>query len=305
MHFKRRGRLLHEDRRQRIARRALLLEGFQAAVLTSIGARMYQLQIMEADAFRLLAEESRINTRLVAPDRGRIWDRQGTVIAMSSPSYRITLTPESAGDIPEVLDRLALLLRLDPDDLERIRGAIARNPAFLRMDVANPVTWDQLALVTANAPVLPEFDAETFAMRTYPLDGDFVHQAGYVGPVSGSELEAQAVPDPLLALPGFPIGKTGIERALDLQLRGRATTRDLEVNAVGRVMRDPGGTDPTAGADVQLTLDHRLQRFIQARLAGNSAAAVVMDVTTGNLLGCVSAPSFDPNLFTRRISAED
>ena len=125
------------------------------------------------------------------------------------------------------------------------------------------------------------------------------------GPVSDRDLAAQETPNPLLQIPEFQIGKIGVEFKMEDQLRGKAGTRRIEVNAGGRVMRELSRDDYTPGNDLQLTIDHGLQNYAQARLAGESAGAVVIDVETGDLLAMASAPSFDPNLFVRGISSKN
>ncbi len=162
-----------------------------------------------------------------------------------------------------------------------------------------------MAEVAVNAPALPGVSPEVGLSRRYPLGPDFAHVVGYVGPVSDYDLSRTDDPDPLLQIPKFQIGKTGVEAKLERTLRGKAGASRIEVNAVGRVMRELDRQDGIPGADVQLTIDHRLQNFIQARLAGQSGAAVVMDVRNGDILAIGSAPGFDPNKFVRGISTAD
>ncbi|MFP4274709.1 MAG: penicillin-binding protein 2, partial [Paracoccaceae bacterium] len=141
--------------------------------------------------------------------------------------------------------------------------------------------------------------------RHYPMGPDFAHVVGYVGPVSDSDLSRYADPDPVLRIPRFQIGKVGIESRHEEQLRGKAGTRRVEVNAAGRVMRELDRREGTPGADMQLTVDQGLQRYIQARLGSESASVVVMDVESGDLLAIASSPSYDPNKFVRGISVSD
>jgi penicillin-binding protein 2 len=141
--------------------------------------------------------------------------------------------------------------------------------------------------------------------RRYPLIDDFAHVVGYVGPVSDADLAELEDPDPLLQIPKFQIGKIGVERWMEADLRGRAGTKRIEVNAVGRVMRELDRQEGIAGTDIRLTINADVQNFVQARLGDESAAAVVMDVTNGDLIAVASAPSFDPNLFVRGISRTD
>jgi len=162
-----------------------------------------------------------------------------------------------------------------------------------------------VAEVAVNTPALPGVNPEMGLSRVYPLDTDFAHIVGYVGPVSDYDLSKLESPDPLLQIPRFQIGKTGVESKLEESLRGRAGTSRIEVNAVGRVMRELDREESVPGASVQLTVNHALQNFCEARLSGESAAAVVMDPRNGDILAIASAPSFDPNKFVRGISAKD
>ena len=153
-----------------------------------------------------------------------------------------------------------------------------------------------------NAPSLPGISAEVGQNRSYPLDEDFAHVVGYVGPVSERDLAEVNDPEPVLQIPEFQIGKIGVERWREDILRGHAGHKRIEVNALGRVMRELERNDPTQGANIRLTIDAALQNFTQRRLKGESAAAVAIDVTNGDILAIASAPSFDPNLFVTGIS---
>jgi len=128
---------------------------------------------------------------------------------------------------------------------------------------------------------------------------------GYVGPVSDYDLSKLEDPEPVLQIPGFQIGKSGVEARMEDDLRGRAGTSRIEVNAAGRVMRELARDEGQSGHDLHLTIDAGLQNFVQARVAGESAGVVVMDVDSGDLVAVASAPSFDPNLFVRGISVTD
>ncbi|PKP84315.1 MAG: penicillin-binding protein 2, partial [Alphaproteobacteria bacterium HGW-Alphaproteobacteria-2] len=285
-----------------VTRRGLVLGGLQAAVAAVLIARMRDLQVAEADKYRLLAEENRINMRLLPPTRGLIFDRQGVLLAENRPSYRIVMVREEAGDVAMVLDRLQALLGFDDAIRAQALAELGRRSPFVPVTVLERVSWDAVAQVSVNSPVLPGVTAEVALVRHYPLDTDFTHIVGYVGPVSDYDLARLNDPDPLLQIPRFQIGKFGAEAELEESLRGRAGTRRIEVNAAGRVIREIERQEGTPGADVQLTVDHALQNFVQARLGSESAAVVVMDVTNGDILASGSAPSFDPNAFVQGIS---
>ncbi|MFN3721871.1 MAG: penicillin-binding protein 2 [Paracoccaceae bacterium] len=286
-------------------RRALLLGGAMTAMFAVLGGRMRYLSVDQADQFKLLAEENRISIRLIPPARGLIHDRNGKVLAGNEQNYRVVITREDAGNVDEVLAKLAHIIPLTADDLDRTTKEMRRTSPFAPITVADRLTWEDLSKIALNAPSLPGISPEVGLSRQYPRDTDFAHVLGYVGPVSERDLADLESPDPLLRIPKFQIGKIGVERWLEDDLRGRAGTRRIEVNAVGRVMRELEREEGDPGSDVRLTIDADVQNFVQARLGDESAAAVVMDVNNGDLIAIVSSPSFDPNLFVRGISHTD
>jgi penicillin-binding protein 2 len=294
-----------EDSQKRITRRVLVMGGAQAAFVGALGLRMRQMQIRDAEQYRLLAEENRISLQLIAPARGRVLDRFGDVLADNRQTYQVTIVRERAGDLALVLRRLQLILPITDGEIAEILKNSKKTSAFVPLTVAEDITWETLSRVAVNAPALPGVNLETVLQRTYPFGPDFAHTIGYVGRVSASDLEETVTKDPLLTLPGFKIGKISVEKAFETELRGVQGTLAVEVNATGRVMRDLERTAPTAGEDLHLTLDHHLQNFTLARLGDLSAAAVVLDVRNGDILASVSAPSFDPNMFVNGISSRD
>ncbi|MEL6241794.1 MAG: penicillin-binding protein 2 [Pseudomonadota bacterium] len=300
-----RPRVDTEASHRTITRRAAVLGGLQLAFMGGLAARMRYLQVEEADQYRLLAEENRINIRLIAPSRGEIFDRNGVPIARNAPSYRIVIVREDAGDVDAVVKKLRMLVALDDDQLERALNEVKRSAPFLPITLAEDVPWDDVSRVSVNAPSLPGITPEVGLSRVYPLGSDFAHVLGYVGPVSDYDLEKIENPDQLLRIPRFQIGKVGVEAKSEDVLRGAAGAKRVEVNANGRVMRELDRREGIAGADMQLTLDAGLQSYVQARLTGESASAVVIDCETGDLRAICSAPTFDPNLFVRGISVAD
>ena len=290
----------------RIGRRSLVLGGAQLAVAGVLGWRMRQMQVEQADEFRLLAEENRINMRLIAPARGLIFDRSGIPLAENAQNYRIVIVREDAGDVEAVIARLRELIFIDETETERALKEIARRSPFVPVTITENRNWEDIATVAVNAPALPGITPDVGLTRNYPLGQDFAHVVGYVGPVSDYDLSRLDDDDPLLQIPKFQIGKTGVEQKYEHDMRGKAGARRIEVNAAGRVMRELGRDEGVPGADIQLTVESRLQNFCEARLAlGLSASAVVMDVQTGDLLAVGNAPSFDPNKFVRGISVSD
>jgi penicillin-binding protein 2 len=292
-----------------VTRRSLFMGGCMAAMVAALGARMRYLGVEQADEFRLLAEENRINIHLIPPARGLIQDRNGKLIAGNEQIYRVVITRENAGqtedDVQLVLNRLSHIIPLTAEDLADAMKDIKKNSAFVPITVADRISWEDFSRVSVNSPALPGVTPEVGLSRVYPRDIDFAHVVGYVGPVSEKDLSELESPDPLLQIPKFQIGKIGVEKWMEDTLRGSAGTKRIEVNSVGRVMRELDRVEGIKGSDIRLTIDADVQNFVQARLGDQSAACIIMDVDNGDIIAAVSSPSFDPNLFVRGISSAD
>jgi penicillin-binding protein 2 len=289
----------------RITRRGLVLLGLQAGVVGTLGWRMHQLQIVQNEHYHSLAEENRISIRLIPPARGLIFDREGRVLAENRQNYRIVMIREQARQPAAVLERLATIIDLPEANRERTLREMATTAAFVPVVVTEFLDWEDVVRVTANAPVLPGVITEVGLSRHYPHPNETAHVVGYVGPVSERDLAQLDRPDPVLRIPRFQIGKNGAEHRLEDILRGQAGNMRLEISAAGRVMRELGRTEGTPGKDVQITLDLGVQRYAMERMAGESAATVVMDVTNGDLVACAASPAFEPNSFVFGISSRE
>jgi penicillin-binding protein 2 len=289
----------------RLTRRAALVGGLQLLFMGGLAVRMQQLQIDQADQFRLLAEENRINIRLIPPARGEIFDRNGLRLAENIPSYRIVMVREDAGNVAEVMERLSRIVPMTEEERTRAVTEVERAAPFLPVTIIDDVSWRDVSQVSVNAPALPGVSPEVGLTRVYPRGSDFAHVVGRVGRVSQKDLDALEEPDQLLRIPRFQIGKLNVEARAEDLLRGTAGTKQVEVNAAGRVMRELDRRVGNSGADVQLTIDAKLQGYVQARLGDESAAAVIIDCESGDLVACASAPSYDPNLFIGGISSAE
>ena len=284
------------------SRRTALVVGGQFALLSGLVARMYYLQVHQADRYRTLADENRINLRLLPPPRGFIVDRFGEAMAINVQNYRLVIIPEQARDAPETLRRLVGLVEISDRDRRRVLREIKRRRAFVPLTIRDGLSWSEVSRLEVNAPDLPGVDIDVGLSRFYPQGTVAAHILGYVSAVT----EKLRTGDPLLELPGFRIGKRGIEKRHDLALRGSAGSSEVEVNAIGRVIRELRRREGQAGQRVDLTIDASLQAFVAERLAvEKSAAAVVLDVRNGEVLAMVSTPSFNPNAFNEGLSVPE
>ena len=281
-------------------RRAIIVGGAQALLTAALAGRLYQLQVVDSERYQVLADENRINMQLLPPARGRIFDRFGQVLAENRLNYRLIVVPEAALDLDRALDEIAALVPIEEHDRERVLREARRKPQFVPITVRENLTWDEVSQIEVNAPDLPGVMIDVGSRRLYAFGHDTVHIVGYVGAVNESDLER--TDDPLLSLPDFRIGKNGAEKVLEGSLRGEAGSRQVEVNAYGRVIRELNRRTGRPGDDHMLTVDLGLQQYVQARFGEESGSAVVLDVHSGEILALASMPSYDPNLFTSGIS---
>ena len=272
----------------------------QALLFAALGGRLYQLQVVDSDRYKVLSDENRVNLRLIAPPRGRILDRFGTPLADNRQNYHLVIVAEQAADIPATLDSLARLIKLDAADRNRVMREVRRKHSFVPVVVRDNLSWDEMAKVEVAVPELPGLSVEQGLTRNYPFRETAAHVIGYVAAVSEQELTG----DPLLELPDFRIGKTGVEKTEDLALRGTAGTRQVEINAFGRVVRELAHVDGQPGQDVVIGLDMAMQEFVTQRCAGEqSVASVLLDAISGEILASVSIPGFDPTSFADGLSS--
>ncbi|MFC5343314.1 penicillin-binding protein 2 [Brevundimonas staleyi] len=291
------------ERQGSFLRRTFVVGGLTAIGVTALTVRLAQLQVVQAQEYTTLASLNQFNFRLIPPPRGRILDRNGVVIAGNRPSFRVLVVRDETKDLDQTLD---LLGRLLPDTLDRRRTIIREvnaAPRFSPVPVKSDLTWEEFAKVNIYAPELPGVMADMNEARYYPHTGAFAHVIGYVAKVSDRDIKAirdrGEQPPQIMFNPGFRIGRTGVEKALDAQLRGEAGGKRVEVDARGRVVaEDVGGSRPAVpGAEVILTLDADIQNRALEVFGEEAGSCVVMDVRTGDILAMVSSPSFDPNLF--------
>ena len=279
-------------------RRALLLMGGQVAILGALGARLYQIQVVEGARYTTLSDENRISARMIAPPRGRILDRFGVSLAGSRTNWRALLIAEQANDVGTTLEAFSRIIPLSESETARIDRDVHRHRKFIPVLVRDFLSWDDMAAIEVNAPDLPGIVVDVGTTRLYPFGEQLAHVVGYVAPPN----ETDVADDPLLALPGIRIGRAGVEKYHDVALRGRAGSVSLEVNAVGRVIRELDRTEGVQGTEVGLTIDVGLQQAVLDRLGDESASSVVLDCQTGEVLAMATNPSFDPSLFNSGVS---
>ncbi|MCC6597611.1 MAG: penicillin-binding protein 2 [Alphaproteobacteria bacterium] len=280
-------------------RRAFVVVGAQGALLGVLGARLAWLQISEGPRYRTLSDKNRINIKIQAPARGHIVDRFGAPLAVNNPNFRALIIPEQAQSVEQSLRALQKIIDFSEKELQDVLKQAKKSAKFIPVEVMDDLSWDDVTKIEVNLPDLPGLSTQVGERRSYPFGEATAHLVGYVGAVSKSEIGE----DPLLRQPGFQIGKSGLEKRFDSVLRGESGTSEVEVNVVGREVRELKNQPSNQGGRITLTIDGELQRFAQNRLSQErSASAIVMDAITGAVYALSSVPAFDPNAFNGGIA---
>ncbi len=291
------------DRALSFSRRAFVIGAFQAGFLAVLCGRLAWLQVVEGNRYKTLAESNRINLKMMAPARGQIVDRFGVPFAVNNQNFRVIVVPEQTDDLEQSLRQLQKLIKIDDATLDKVIKLAKKSPSYTPIEVVDDLEWEQVATVEVNIPELPGMSIDVGEVRHYPFGDAAAHIIGYVGTASKQDQERDK--DPLLTLPDFQVGKIALEKTMDTYLRGKAGSSEVEVNVVGREVRELHNLKSHEGSRVVLSIDAELQRFAQQRLsAERSASAVVMDVHSGEIYALASYPAFDPNYFTGGISHE-
>lgn len=301
----------HDPERQEIvSRRTMLFGGGVSIAVFAIAGRLYQLQIADHEKYQTLAQENQFNRRVLTPLRGDIVDRFGNVLASNRKNFRILLLPEQSQNVNETLDHVAQIVPVPEDRRNRIFREIRRRGAFTPIEIENNLDWDTFSRINYELPHLAGVLPDVGDTRDYPLGNATSFVLGYVGAVTDADLASQESDEErtLLRQPGFKVGRDGLERTYEKELRGEAGKMNVVINAHGRVIEEvkDGAVQPVQGKPLTLTIDAELQTHAMNVLATpgerqpdepQSAAAVVMDVVTGDILVLASTPAFNPNDF--------
>ena len=264
--------------------------------------RLWYLQVISSDRYLNLAEKNRIRYIPIAAPRGPIYDRDGKLLVQNRPAFTISVLRQEIDDRDALLQRLSLYLGMPLEDLNKRFAKGGRYHRYRPFPLAEDVGRDILERVQENALDLPGVLAEVRPVRSYPDGSMAAHLFGYLAEVTEDDLNHAKGDDYRL---GDLIGKSGLEKRLEIQLRGTAGERLVEVDVRGKELRQLKTLEPIPGNRVYLTLQRDLQRTAEAALGNQAGAAVALDVKTGEVLAMVSHPTFNPAAFASGISGEE
>lgn len=294
----------HQQRR-RLALRVWVAGLFVVSLFGLLGWRLWHLQVERYEGLAARADRNRIAVVPIPPRRGEIRDRNGEVLARNYRDYTLSVVPARAGKIPEMLDALSELVWLSPSDRRRFQLNMKQSGRYASVLLRNNLTEDEASWFAVNAYRFPGVELSARWVREYPHGESAAHVLGYVGRISEQDIAALEARDELGNYRGTTvIGKKGIEKTWESTLHGRTGLKEVEVTATGRPVRTLRRVDPQPGENLILSLDIGLQKIAEEQFQGRRGALVAIDPRTGEVLAFVSAPSFDPNLFTDGIDVD-
>jgi penicillin-binding protein 2 len=277
-------------------------------VLLTLGllGRLFLLQVLRHDYYAELSQGNRVRTEPIPAARGLILDRHGEVVAGNQPAYQLELVPEEVPNLQAALDGLVQLDLIRAEDVDELKKIVRSRRAFDSVPVRLRMSDEDVAKFAVRRFEFQGLDIKTRQTRSYPNGDMAVHALGYVGAISEADL---ARIDRAAYSGTALIGKQGVESAYETKLHGTNGSREILVNASGRSVEKQGAFipnlrthAPTAGEDIVLAMDLKVQRAAEDALAGRRGAVVAIDPNNGDVIAMTSRPGFDPNLFGRGIT---
>ena len=290
---------------KKFGRRSFLIGTSQLILVGLLIRQIRQIQLNESEKYRLLAEENRIDIEILPPLRGVIFDKKGTILAKNKENYRIKILRDKNINLPNVMENLSKLINISQERKIEIIKKLEKKRSNSSIIIAENLSWIEFKHVLVNLPSLPGIVPEVDLKRFYTKKELLAHLLGYVGVISRKDLKRISTDDPILQIQDFKIGKVGIEKGLDMYLRGQVGLGKFEVNASGKIIRKLAEEPSSSGKDIHLTIDSNLQKFSMLRIKDYSASAVVIDLSNGGIICMASNPSYDPNKFVEGISQKD
>ena len=280
--------------RQIMTRRTFIIGAGKLGLLILLAGRMCYMQFIKKDEYRTLSDNNRIKMILLAPLRGQIFDASGNVIAKNNSCFRLLLDKNGNPKFSNEIDNLIKILELDNDQIEEVKKRVSKGGRRVAATIIDYLDWPQVAAIEERKSDFNSLFIDIGFERFYKYGIATANLIGYLGRPSSTECQSTKLTDET-----FKIGKNGIEKYYEELLRGEHGYKRIEVNALGKYVRELGKSASTPGKDIHLNIDCQLQEKALTYMSPQGCSAIVMDTNTGGVIVCASTPSFDPNEFNK------
>jgi penicillin-binding protein 2 len=285
---------------QKFTRRALVLGAVKAGLMSCLIGRFYYLQILEADKYETLSDKNRLRIFLTPPKRGEILDSNGAVLARNTKTYSLFIKREHRNQIKDLVEKINNIIVG-----QKINFAIISNKASSMSNIQSIKLLENLLLQNAilldSHPDLREIEIKEDFIREYPLKGQAFHITGYLGSTNKTDVHDSKIPKYY----DFLVGKDGIEKEFEDKLKGQSGMQKIEVDAKGSFIKKLDFSPATLGESVKLSLNKDVQNTIWHHMKDYTGAIAVMDLRINKVIGLVSSPTLDPNIFIGGLSHDD
>ena len=283
------------------SRRSVLILLLKMGLLSSIVYKLYDIQILNSKKYKTLSENNRINLKVINPTRGLIYDRNNKIVATNYVTYELFIIPEQVDDIGLVFKNLSKIIEIPFKQRKKVVKLSKQLREFEMIKITDNLSWSQLEKIELNLLELPGVHLLPYNKRYYPQSHYFSHIVGYTSQPSEKDMELPYIS----SMPTLEIGKTGVEKFFNKQLIGIPGRREVEVSSIGKEIREVSRIESKKGNEIKISLDLDLQKIIYEQIKNKkSASVVVMNVNSGEIVGMLSVPNYDPNKLINKPNAE-
>jgi penicillin-binding protein 2 len=280
----------------------MLVCAFLAIFIVIILFRLFDLQVLDHKQYITASNSNILSLSPIPPKRGLIYDRNGKLLAGAKPVYTLTLTPDHIKNINNTIKKLKKYINLNSHDIESFKLGLTRHHRSDQVVLKYNVTEKEAAAIYAHHMVFPGVQIALGLKRIYPYSNATCHVVGYIGRITAND--KNILNDDNYAASNF-IGRTGIEKYFESNLHGKTGATQSEVDAAGQVIHQNILAPSTAGKNITLSLDIRLQKDIVKMMGNRAGSVVVVNPADGEVLAMVSTPTFNPNKFVSGLSQKD
>jgi len=287
-----------------ISRRMFVLSALKIGVFISIVSRLFYLQISENIKYRSLSDKNRFREWKMIPQRGIIEDFFGQKIAENTQTFQLHMIPEDVPNMEVLLFKLARIIDFGENRKRNLIKRLKKRRRWEPIIISDNLSWSEFSKLNLFLNDMQGLKPVVALSRKYSKDGSSSHIIGYVSDVSVNDLKSNKFLKEI-NVPGLKIGKSGLEKLLNLPIIGKPGIQRFEVNAYGKRIKELELVKGAAGKNFRTTIDQEVQKFAQELIKEKSGSICVMDIYMGDIIAMVSGPTFDPNKFVHGIKEKE